>query len=68
MGKIVGSPRIIVLNTKQQLIKVIAPFDWLLCIASAQTEACGQALSTTPIGSTGGLDIKLGKYADPMLL
>jgi hypothetical protein len=49
MGKIVESLRIILLNTKQQMIKVIAAFGLPVCIASAETQAFGQAVSTTPI-------------------
>jgi putative OmpL-like beta-barrel porin-2 len=58
MGKIVESLRIILLNTKRQLIKVIAAFGWLVCIASAETQARGQAVSTTPVPAPDSKEIR----------
>ena len=59
------SLRIILLNTKQQLIKVIAAFGLLVCIASAGTQAFGQAVSTTPIPAPDSKETKKMVGAPP---
>jgi hypothetical protein len=52
------STQIILLNTKQQLIKAIAAFGLLVCMASAGTQAFGQVVPTTPVPTPDSKEIK----------